>query len=283
MSDAETKRLKPKFEGLLQRVRSALVLLPFVIVPVVYGGWLFSLLLAIAGFFMAREWAALLNATPRQSRMLGYLTVLLLAYGQYAGPAEALAMAVVLGFAALAICAARGVRATPLAGGLVYVALPLLVAQYFRLDPLGMGVIGYVLVSVWAVDIFAMFSGKIIGGPKLAPVISPNKTWAGMFGAVLGAVVGAALTFVTIVGFGFATLDFRALLIIAPVLAVTAQVSDLFESALKRKYDIKDSGALIPGHGGLLDRVDGLIGVLLALWIVTLVRGGDVSTALWVW
>lgn len=282
MSDA-SQQSKAKFDGLLQRVRSALILLPFVIAPVVYGGWLFTVLLAVAGFFMAREWGGLLKATGRQGRALGYLTVLLLAYGQYAGSSEALAMCLVLASAAVAICAARGARATPVAGGLIYVALPLLVAQYFRLDPLGMGVIGYVLLSVWAVDIFAMFAGKLIGGPKLAPVISPNKTWAGMFGAVLGALIAGVLTFLTIVGFGFGQADFMALLLIAPLLAVTAQLSDLFESAIKRKYDIKDSGALIPGHGGLLDRVDGLIGVLIALWIVTMLRGGDVSTALWVW
>ena len=282
MSDA-SQTDKPKFEGLLQRVRSALILLPFVIAPVVYGGWPFTVLLAVAGFIMAREWGGLLKATGTQGRMLSYLTVLLLLYGQFAGAPEAIAMCLVLALAALAIFALRGVRATPVAGGLIYVALPLLVAQYFRLDPLGMGVIGYVLLSVWAVDIFAMFAGKLIGGPKLAPVISPNKTWAGMFGAVLGALIGAVLTFLTIVGFGFGAADFIALVVIAPLLAVTAQVSDLFESAIKRKYDIKDSGALIPGHGGLLDRVDGLIGVLLVLWIVTLVRGGDISTALWVW
>lgn len=286
MSDATQQtpgQPKAKFDGLLQRVRSALILLPFVIAPVVFGGLPFTVLLAIAGFFMAREWAGLLKATGKQGRMLSYLTVLLLAHGQYAGAPEAIAMCLVLTLAALAIFAARGVRASPIVGGLVYVALPLLVAQYFRLDPLGMGVIGYLLLSVWAVDIFAMFAGKLIGGPKLAPVISPNKTWAGMFGAVLGALIAAVLTFLTVVGFGFGQVDFIALVIIAPLLAVMAQMSDLFESAIKRKYDIKDSGALIPGHGGLLDRVDGLIGVLLAAWVVTLVRGGDVSTALWVW
>lgn len=283
MSDSQTDAPKAKFDGLLQRVRSALILLPFVIAPVVYGGVAFTLLLAVVGFFMAREWGHVLRATGRQTRSLAYLTVLLLAYGELATSQDALAMTLVLALAALAVCLARGVRATPVAGGLIYVALPLLVAQYFRLDPLGMGVIGYVLLSVWAVDIFAMFAGKMIGGPKLAPVISPNKTWAGLAGAILGAVIAATLTFLTIVGFGFGTADFTALMIIAPLLAIVAQAADLFESAIKRKYDIKDSGALIPGHGGLLDRVDGLIGVLLALWIVSMLRGGNISTALWVW
>lgn len=283
MAEQSSSRPSGKFDGLLQRVRSALILLPFVIASVVLGGWAFTLLLAAAGFFMAREWTTILSASARQGRSLSFLTVLLLLYGGFAGGAEAIAMVLVLALAAVALTALRGVRATPIAGGLLYVALPLTIAQYFREDALGMGVIGYVLISVWAVDVFAMFAGKLIGGVKLAPVISPNKTWAGMGGAVLGALIAAALTFLTIVGFGFGTVDFSALMIIAPLLAIMAQMADLFESAIKRKYDVKDSGKLIPGHGGLLDRVDGLIGVLLALWIVTMVRGGDVSAALWIW
>ena len=283
MSDTQTQVSKPKFDGLLQRVRSALILLPIVIAPVVYGGLPFSLLLAVVGFFMSREWGSMLQGSKRQSSALAYLTVLLLAYGELSNVADALIMLFVFVLATSLLCAVKRVRATPVAGGLLYVALPLLIAQYFRLDPLGMGVIGYVLLSVWAVDIFAMFAGKLIGGPKLAPVISPNKTWAGMFGAIVGAMIGAVLTFLTIVGFGFGTANFTALIIMAPLLAVIAQLADLFESAIKRKYDIKDSGAIIPGHGGLLDRMDGLTGSLLALWVVTLVRGGHVSAALWVW
>ena len=270
MSDTQTQVSKPKFDGLLQRVRSALILLPIVIAPVVYGGLPFSLLLAVVGFFMSREWGSMLQGSKRQSSALAYLTVLLLAYGELSNVADALIMLFVFVLATSLLCAVKRVRATPVAGGLLYVALPLLIAQYFRLDPLGMGVIGYVLLSVWAVDIFAMFAGKLIGGPKLAPVISPNKTWAGMFGAIVGAMIGAVLTFLTIVGFGFGTANFTALIIMAPLLAVIAQLADLFESAIKRKYDIKDSGAIIPGHGGLLDRMDGLIGALLALWVVTL-------------
>ena len=98
---------KPKFEGLLQRVRSALILLPFVIAAVVYGGWPFTVLLAVAGFFMAREWGGLLKATGTQGRMLSYLTILLLAYGQMEGSADALAMCLVLALAAIAMTTNR--------------------------------------------------------------------------------------------------------------------------------------------------------------------------------
>ena len=168
-------------------------------------------------------------------------------------------------------------------GGLYYVALPLIAAQFLRLDPLGMFVIGYILVSVWAVDIFAMFSGKLIGGPKLAPIISPKKTWVGLFGGMFGASLAAGLSFLTVVGFGFGDMQFSAVIIIAPLLAICSQAADLFESAIKRGYNVKDSGAIIPGHGGLLDRVDGLIGVLIIALIIVVWRGGPSSAALWLW
>lgn len=272
-----------KFEGLLQRVRSALILLPFVIAPVVFGGWSFALLLAVAGFFMAREWSALLGASAQDGNMLGGLTVLLLAFGWLQSAADAIALLVVVSFALAAFYLATARRTTPIVGGLIYVALPLLTAQLFREDALGAFIIGYILLSVWAVDIFAMFSGKIIGGPKLAPKVSPKKTWAGLFGAIIGAMIAAGLSFLTLVGFGFGQMDFAAVMIIAPLLAICAQLADLFESAIKRKYDVKDSGAIIPGHGGLLDRVDGLIGVLLIFLPLTIMRGGSVSDALWIW
>lgn len=279
MSETET----PKFEGLLQRVRSALILLPFVIAPVVFGGWSFALLLAVAGFLMAREWAGLLAASDQDGKILGGMTVLLLAFGWAQGAADAVALLAVLVFAAAAFSFATARRLTPLSGGLLYVALPLLIAQLFREDMLGVFVIGYILLTVWAVDIFAMFSGKIIGGPKLAPVLSPKKTWAGLFGAIVGAMLAAGLAFLTVVGFGFGEMQFTAVMILAPVLAICAQMADLFESGIKRKYDVKDSGSIIPGHGGLLDRVDGLIGVLLLLLPVVWWRGGSVSNALWMW
>lgn len=276
-------QVKPKFEGLLQRVRSALILLPFVIVPVVFGGWWFASLLAVAGFLMAREWGAILGASKSQTQSLGGLTVFILAFGLVAGAPEALALCFVLTGLASSFALWRGERASLIAGGLLYIALPLVVAQYFREDALGMLVIAYVLISVWAVDIFAMFTGKLVGGPKLAPVVSPNKTWSGLGGGVVGACIAGGLTFLVVVGFGFGQADFTALMIIAPLLAICAQGADLFESAIKRKYDVKDSGDIIPGHGGLLDRVDGLIGVLIVLLGVVWLRGDSVSASLWVW
>jgi len=272
-----------KFEGLVQRVRSALVLLPFVIAPVVFGGWSFTLLLAIAGFLMAREWANLLAASADNGRILGLAVVAILAFGLWAGAVDAVALIIVASLVAATFALAKGRRLGPLVGGLCYVALPLVVAQYLREDALGEFIIGYILLSVWAVDIFAMFAGKIIGGPKLAPVISPKKTWAGLFGGMVGAALAGILSFLTVVGFGFGHMQFTSILILAPLLAIIAQAADLFESAIKRRFDVKDSGAIIPGHGGLLDRVDGLIGVLIIAYAIVLWRGGASSAALWIW
>lgn len=272
-----------KFEGLLQRVRSALILLPFVIAPVVFGGWSFTLLLALAGFLMAREWANLLAASSDNGRILGLAVVAILAFGLWAGAGNAVALIVVLSLVAAAFALAKGRRLGPLVGGLYYVALPLVVAQYLREDALGEFIIGYILLSVWAVDIFAMFTGKIIGGPKLAPVISPKKTWAGLIGGMVGAALAAVLSFLTVVGFGFGQMQFTSLVLFAPLLAIVAQAADLFESAIKRRFNVKDSGAIIPGHGGLLDRVDGLIGVLIVAYAIVLWRGGASSQALWIW
>ena len=272
-----------KFEGLLQRVRSAIILLPFVIAPVVFGGWSFTLLLASAGFLMAREWGNLLDASPREGMALGVAVILLLAFGLLVSPMDAIAVLVVGALAYAAYCLLDGRRLAPIVGGLYYIALPLIAAQFLRLDPLGMFVIGYILLSVWAVDIFAMFAGKLIGGPKLAPVISPKKTWVGLVGGMVGAALAGVLSFLTVVGFGFGNMQFTALMVIAPLLAICAQAADLFESAIKRRYDVKDSGAIIPGHGGLLDRVDGLIGVLIVALIIVVWRGGASSAALWVW
>jgi phosphatidate cytidylyltransferase len=272
-----------KFEGLLQRVRSALILLPFVIAPVVFGGWSFTLLLALAGFLMAREWANLLAAPSDNGRILGLAVVAILAFGLWSGAGNAVALIIVLSLVAAAFALAKGRRLGPLVGGFYYVALPLVVAQYLREDALGEFIIGYILLSVWAVDIFAMFTGKIIGGPKLAPVISPKKTWAGLFGGMVGAALAAVLSFLTVVGFGFGQMQFTSLVLLAPLLAIVAQAADLFESAIKRRFDVKDSGAIIPGHGGLLDRVDGLIGVLIVAYAIVLWRGGASSQALWIW
>lgn len=139
--------------------------------------------------------------------------------------------------------------------GIAYLATNLVAFLTLRSMPeIGRDLTFYVLLSVWAVDIGAYFAGRLIGGPKLAPRFSPSKTWAGLFGGMIAsALIGYAWAF-----FSGARYP-ETCLILGLVIGIAAQIGDILESALKRKYGVKDSGNLIPGHGGVLDRVDGLL------------------------
>jgi len=157
-------------------------------------------------------------------------------------------------------------RSTHPAWGAAYLGLGALALLFLRAQPGGFGLTLWTLLVVWATDIGAFFAGRRIGGPKLAPRISPSKTWAGLGGGMLAAlIVGGTVA-------AIAGLPIAALWLGAP-LAVIAQGGDLFESALKRRAGVKDSGALLPGHGGVLDRIDGLLPV--AIMVAALVANGS--------
>jgi phosphatidate cytidylyltransferase len=141
-------------------------------------------------------------------------------------------------------------------GGIIYISLACISLIALRADPTNGRTLVIVLFAViWATDIGAYLVGRAIGGPKLAPAISPNKTWAGAAGGLVSG-IGAALIAAW-------TLDLRAavltLLVVGAVLSVASQIGDLLESWWKRRFHVKDSGHLIPGHGGILDRIDGVL------------------------
>jgi phosphatidate cytidylyltransferase len=169
-----------------------------------------------------------------------------------------LALALLLGGALLlAIVGALAMGWQPLraAGGALYVGVPALAMVWLRGDvPGGMRHLIWLLLVIWATDICAYLVGRSLGGPKLAPTISPGKTWSGLVGGVAGAsLMGGIAAHAFGAGYWFAAAA------VGGCLAVIGQVGDLFESALKRRAGVKDSGHLIPGHGGLLDRIDGLV------------------------
>jgi phosphatidate cytidylyltransferase len=139
--------------------------------------------------------------------------------------------------------------------GLAYVALPCASLVWLRGLDGGFGLVLSLFLAIWATDIGAYFAGRLVGGPKLAPQISPNKTWAGLFGGMIAAAIALAIAT------SFSTFPKSAAnaLLIGILLALFGQIGDLFESWLKRRAGVKDSSNLIPGHGGLLDRVDGII------------------------
>ena len=152
----------------------------------------------------------------------------------------------------------------------VYVLAAVVALLWLRHQPeMGRETVIWMLACTWATDIGAYFVGASAGGPKLAPRISPSKTWSGLIGGMAWAAVASAAT-----GLAFGLGSTFSLAAIGAVLAIVAQLCDLAESALKRSAGVKDSGGLIPGHGGLLDRVDGLLAVLVMVALVRLMAGG---------
>jgi phosphatidate cytidylyltransferase len=154
--------------------------------------------------------------------------------------------------------------------GLLYAAVLALAPAILRGDAvLGFVAIVFLFAVVWSTDVFAYFAGRALGGPKLLPAVSPKKTWSGAAGGTLGA-VAAGLIVAKVAGLQL-TLGVAA---VALLLSVVSQLGDLLESAIKRRFNAKDASHLIPGHGGLMDRLDGFLTAALAAAMVGLLRGG---------
>ncbi len=215
------------------------------------GGIAFWLLAAVGAVVMIGEWAALQGA-PDQSRLVQFSLFVPIAImcPLAAGP-HFFALGLLAGaFFFVAIIT----RKPSLAAGVLYCGLPVFALLLLRKQPEGLVFAFWAMALVWATDIGAYFAGRKIGGPKLVPSISPNKTWAGLIGGVFAAGLFGALMHWA---YG---LPWRMTLA-SPFLAVAAQAGDLYESALKRRAGVKDSGTILPGHGGVMDRLDGLVPV----------------------
>jgi phosphatidate cytidylyltransferase len=155
-----------------------------------------------------------------------------------------------------------------------YTLAALIALLWLRHQPaMGRETVMWIVLCIWATDIGAYVVGRSAGGAKLAPRISPGKTWSGLVGGMAWAAVASAA-----VGYAFDQGHTVTLAAIGAALAVVGQIGDLVESAAKRRAGVKDSGTLIPGHGGLLDRIDGLLAVLVAVAVVRLIEGGG-----WPW
>lgn len=271
MADAE-QPLRAGWLGseLALRVGSALVLVPLAIGTAYLGGWLFALFWGAAAMGVLWEWTALLARNDQRSVLLTggaslALAVVLVAAGHLLAAVVVLAMGAI-GAASLALAERR----TWVAGGIPYAGALALAPIVLRADDAdGFLAVIFLFAIVWTTDISAYFAGRALGGPKLMPQVSPNKTWAGAVGGLIASVV-VALALAKMAGL---TALF-ALAMLAVVLSVFAQGGDLFESFLKRRFHAKDSGHLIPGHGGLMDRLDGFVSASVAAALIGLARGG---------
>lgn len=259
-----------RLSNLQVRTISSVVLIVAVLGLTWLGGPAFTVLSAAISAAIFYEWT---NMSPADMRhrliawgLLGAVLLVLLATAGSIPVFSATVIAVML-TAVDARIRSQGYETT---AGLAYAALSGISLALLRDgDTQGLAAILFLFAIVWATDIMAYFVGRTLGGPKLAPAISPGKTWSGAIGGAAGGVLaGVAAALVTgYMGVGLAA-------IVALVLSVVSQLGDLFESWIKRRHGVKDSSNLIPGHGGVMDRVDGLVVAAFALFLIGAVLGG---------
>ena len=260
-----------RWADLRTRVASSVVLAPAVLLCLWHGGPYWGALVAVAGAGLALEWAALCGAPPAEWPGFGVVAAVIAGAVLAAlGHAGAGMLALVAG-AALVLPGGH----LWLASGALYAGAGAIALAWLRADPAaGQANLLFLVLAVWASDIGAYVAGRLIGGPKLAPRISPGKTRSGAAGGLVAAMLaGAAAAQAMAPG-----APLRAA-VLAGVLAVASQAGDLLESAIKRGFGVKDSGRLIPGHGGLLDRLDGLLLAAPVAAVLGLLMGR--GTTLW--
>lgn len=262
---------RPRLTNLQLRIVSAVVLAAAVLAATWHGGVASRILWALMAGAIFYEWTTIAAKTGRLGpRILAAVFLAASMLAMVAGfSAETVFLVLAVGTALVFAfgVANGGGRETAL--GLAYAGASGAALSFLRgADDNGLVAILFLFAVVWATDILAYFVGRALGGPKLAPRISPGKTWSGAIGGALGGVVGGVLLALA-AGSGHLLL----LACVALFLSAVSQVGDLFESAVKRRHGAKDSGGLIPGHGGVMDRVDGLVAAGVALYLIGAVAG----------
>jgi phosphatidate cytidylyltransferase len=265
--------------NLLMRVIAALVLAPMAIAIAYTGGWLWTVLVTVAAIGLYLEWLAIVGAA-RQMRVVapGAVGLALAGCCLAFGRIDASLVPLALGLTGVALFSPE--RRGWTTAGFGYAAAAQVASVLVRLDQFwGFVALILILLVVWVTDIGGYFVGRGIGGPKLWSRVSPRKTWAGAVGGFAASLVVAA---------GFAVFGLARtgpLLVLGAALSIISQLGDLFESAVKRRFGVKDSSQIIPGHGGLLDRLDGFVAAVVLAAIFGFLRGGvdGVGRGLMVW
>ena len=267
--------------NLVLRIASAAVMAPVALLTAYLDDWPFALFWGLAAIAVLWEWTTLV-AGPDHRLMLsacGSAIAVAALVGWLHRPVTAILL-VGLGALAALIFAPRR-RRLWITAGIGYAGCMLLAPLLLRADAAdGFLVMLLLFAIVWTTDVFGYFAGRAFGGPKLMPAVSPKKTWSGAIAGTLGAMVVAVL-----VANAFGPFDWTAIAVVALVLSVVAQGGDLFESWVKRQFGAKDASHLIPGHGGVMDRLDGFWAAALVGCLIGLARGGfdAPARALLVW
>lgn len=282
MSDTGPVATAGRSSELKLRVISAVVIAPVALAITWWGGVPFALMLFAGTVIMADEWFTIVfgPAAARVKPPLLALVGVAFAAAAFGGRVGLGPLAVTtISVAALGLGAALAMRAARLSGqgetaiswapwGVFYAAVPCIALDSLRGGALGLWVILFLFAVVWSTDIAAYFTGRALGGPKLWPAVSPKKTWSGALGGLAAAVV-AGVAVAHFAGAG----RLLPVAAVAAVLSIASQAGDLLESSLKRKFGVKDSGTIIPGHGGLLDRVDGLVAAAALAILIAALHG----------
>jgi phosphatidate cytidylyltransferase len=270
---------EPGSRNLLMRVIAALVLAPTAIAIAYAGGWLWIALVTLAAIGLFVEWLTVVGLAHNPRVVASGVAALAISGLALAfGRLDAALVALCLGLAMVVLFSPE--RRNWTATGFFYAGAAAVASVLVRLDPVwGFDALILILLVVWATDIGGYFAGRGIGGPKLWARVSPKKTWAGAVGGFAASLAVAA---------GLAAFDLgktAPLLLLGTALSIASQLGDLFESAVKRRFGVKDSSHIIPGHGGLLDRLDGFVAAVAMAATFGLLRGGvdGVGRGLMVW
>jgi phosphatidate cytidylyltransferase len=250
------------------RVLSGVILAPGVIYCAFLGGWVLMGVIVLAVALIAREWASMC-APAAPARIAAAVTVAVLAAattGQLGHYRIAWIVLVLAAGGCALLSRAVAARPSDAAFGALYIGAPTLALIWLRASgPAGQMWTFLVLASAWSADIVAFLAGNLLKGPKLWPQFSPNKTWSGFFGGLVAATLAAAIVARVWAMLRPDELSTGKALLVGAFAGLATMAGDLWESMLKRRFGVKDTGGLIPGHGGLLDRVDGLMFALLAV------------------
>jgi phosphatidate cytidylyltransferase len=265
--------------NLATRIIAAAVLIPLAIVIAYAGGWLWITLVTLAAIGLYVEWLMVVNAAAEKRVVATGVAALVVAgFSLAVERIDAAFVALAVGLVAIALMMPE--RRNWAAAGFLYAGVAEIASVLLRHDTAkGFVALIFVLLIVWVTDSGGYFAGRGIGGPKLWPRVSPKKTWAGAIGGFVASLAVACV---------FAVLDLGKagpLLTIGGVLSVVSQLGDLLESAVKRRFGVKDSSQIIPGHGGLLDRLDGFVAAVAFAALFGFLRGGadGVGRGLMVW
>lgn len=265
---------KPKFSGIGIRAVSAIGMVLLCLAPFYFGGWLWAVLVGVFGGRMMFEWVRMSDPFPAlpaylttiMGLLVGIIYVVQLNFG-YAVASVLLTVGAALVVQAVRSGDNKQSRIIWAVMGVLYIIIPTLIMVGLRGNQIGFNTVGFqrllfVIACVIGADVGAYFGGSLLGGAKLAPKLSPNKTWSGFFsGQVLAVLLGAL--FGHLVGIGWLSGTLLAL----PI-AILSVLGDLFESGVKRSLNVKDTGGLMPGHGGLLDRLDSLMAAIIGVAII---------------